>query len=207
MKLRTKIKITLFVCVAFFSLSTVQAQGYTKGYFSAGWQYGAPLSTGFADKGSGYGLFFDCGYYLNPFFSMGVFINHQKNYEYIPRQTYPVGETATVTTDQQHRITQLPFGVSMRYRFYTGMFQPYVGAKVGTNYTSTYSDFHTVTVYDERWGVHLSPEVGIAIFPFEHKRLGFNVSGYYSYSSNQNTLYNYELNGVNNAGFRLGLIF
>lgn len=207
MKLRTKIKALVLLCVLFCATPQLQAQGYTRGYISAGWQYNVPFSTGFTDKASGYGLYFDGGYYLTPFFSLGVFINHQQNYEYVPRQTHSISSTAEVNTDQQHRIKQLPFGISARYRFYTEKWQPYVSLKAGTSYISTYSDFHTLSVYDQTWGFHLSPEIGVALFPFQHSRLGFNLAAYYSYSSNHNEMILYDMKGVNNAGLRLGLIF
>lgn len=185
----------------------IMAQGYSKGHISAGWQYGSPILTGFADKASGYGIYFDGGYYVNPFLSIGAFLNYQTNYEYVPRATYPIGTTGAVTTDQQHCIRQLPFGASVRYRLFTGKWQPFFGAKLGANYMHAYSDFHTVRVYENTWGFHISLEIGMAFYPFKSSRLGLNLTGYYSYSTNQSAILHYDMNGVNNLGFRLGLIF
>lgn len=193
--------------VMLMCISPILAQGYTRGHFSGGWQYGSPFSTGFADKPSGYGMYFDGGCYINPFLSIGGFVSFQTNYEYVPRATYPVGVTGAVTTDQQHGMHQIPFGAYVRYRLFTGIFQPFFGAKVGVNYMYSYSDVPTARYYDDTWGFHISPEIGVAIFPFKHNRLGFNIAGYYSYSTNQSQIFSYDMRGVNNAGFRLGLIF
>ncbi len=200
---RQIVAIVLFlICVI-----PVLAQGYTRGHFSVGWQYGSPFATDFADNPSGYGMSFDGGYYINPFLSVGGFVSFQRNYEYVPRATYPVGETGSVTTDQQHCLHQIPFGAYLRYRLFTGTFQPFFGIKAGANYMYAYSDLPTARYYDDTWGFHLSPEIGVAIFPFKDSRLGFNIAGYYSYSTNQSMIFSYDMNGVNNAGFRLGLIF
>ena len=47
------------------------------------------------------------------------------------------------------------------------------------------------------------PEKGVRIKMEED--LGFQVAAYYSYSSNKNS--NYDMNGINNLGFKLGLAF
>lgn len=148
MKTYIKLKITV-LSVFLFSAVSAFSQGYTRGHFSGGWQYGSPLSTDFADKASGYGMYFEGGYYLNPFLSVCGFVNFQKNYEYVPRATYPVGETGAVTTDQQHCLHQIPFGAYMRYRLFTGMFQPFFGVKAGANYMYAYSDLPTARYYDD----------------------------------------------------------
>ena len=70
---------------------------------------------------------FEGGYYFPNNFGVGAFIAYHTNNEYIPRQTFPVGETSTVTTDQQHSVFQLPFGATGRYRFLqTNVLEPYV---------------------------------------------------------------------------------
>lgn len=195
------------ITLALLSALPVMSQGYTPGYLSIGWQYGSPFSTGFADKPSGYGMYFDAGYYIDPFLSVGGYVNYHTNYEYIPRMTYPIGETASLTTDQQHCIRQVPFGVSTRYRLFTGRFQPFIGLKLGANYVYSYSDLPTGRYYDDTWGFNVSPEVGVAFFPFKNNSFGFNISGYYSYSTNHTTIFNYDFNGMNTAGFRIGVIF
>lgn len=200
-------KAIMLVLMLALSISATQAQQYTKSYFTGGWQYNVPLSTGFTDKASGYGFYLEGGYNINPYLSVGLFLNYQTNYEYVPRQTYPVSSTGEVTTDQQHGIRQLPFGASLRYRFLTGMWQPYVSAKVGANHMYAYSDFYTLRAYDDTWGLHLSPEIGISIYPFPTKRIGFNVAAYYGYSTNKSNVLFYDMNGINNTGFRLGFIF
>lgn len=195
------------IAILLLCIVPAAAQGYSKGHVSVGWQYGSPISTGFADKASGYGMYLDGGYYVNPFLSVGLFINYQTNYEYVPRTTYAVGPSASVTTDQQHCLRQLPFGVSLRYRLFTGKWQPYMGVHIGANYMHAHSDLYTVRVYDETWGFHISPEIGVAFYPFKSMNLGINLTGYYSYSTNQSALLHYEIDGVNKLGFRLGFIF
>ncbi|WP_195333765.1 hypothetical protein [Bacteroides salyersiae] len=71
----------------------------------------------------------------------------------------------------------------------------------------SYSDFYTVRVYDDTWGFHISPEIGMVVYPFNLYQLGLNVSGYYSYSTNHSSILHYDMNGINNLGFRLGLVF
>ena len=78
---------------------------------------------------------FEGGYYVLPDLSIGAFINYHTNNEYISRQTLPISNSAALTTDQQHSVFQLPFGFATHYRFSDGACQPYIGLKLGANYT------------------------------------------------------------------------
>ena len=58
---------------------------------------------------------------------------------------------------------------------------------------------------DSNWGVYASPEVGLVWYPFEKADVGFQLAAYYSYSSNRNK--DYDMRGINNLGFKLGIAF
>ena len=108
---------------------------------------------------------FEGGYYILPDLSIGAFINYHTNNEYISRQTLPISNSAALTTDQQHSVFQLPFGFATHYRFSDGACQPYIGLKLGANYTKMSSDFYIYEVKDNTWGFYVSPEVGVNIYP------------------------------------------
>ena len=135
-----KSKLTGWAAVAVAALllpSVGRAQGNDNIYLNIDWQYNVPLGASFADKSSGWGMNFEGGYYFPNNFGVGAFIAYHTNNEYIPRQTFPVGETSTVTTDQQHSVFQLPFGATGRYRFLqTNVLEPYVALKLGAKYAA-----------------------------------------------------------------------
>ena len=95
---------------------------------------------------------FEGGYYILPDLSIGAFINYHTNNEYISRQTLPISNSAALTTDQQHSVFQLPFGFATHYRFSDGACQPYIGLKLGANYTKMSSDFYIYEVKDNTLG-------------------------------------------------------
>lgn len=183
------------------------AQISTKTYYNIDWQFNAPLKNHFSDKASGWGMNFEGGYYVAPNFAMGLFLNYHTNNEYIPRQTFPLDGTSTVTTDQQHSIFQLPFGATAKYRFSDGVCQPYIGVKLGANYTKYASDFYIVEVSDKTWGFYASPEIGMSIYPFSNNAFGFHLALFYSYSTNKGSVLHYNVDGMNNLGFRVGMAF
>ena len=96
---------------------TASSQITDKGYFDIDWQFNIPINTGFADKAAGWGMSFDGGYYLTDNLGIGAFVTYSTNNKYVETQTLMLSETSALTTDQQHSIFQLPFGVSVRYRF------------------------------------------------------------------------------------------
>jgi hypothetical protein len=85
------------------------------------------------------------------------------------------------------------------------MFQPYVEAKIGTEYSSQNTYMSTFVSRDDNWGFYISPEVGMTVYPFQNEDFGFQLAAYYSYSTNKSTAYN--LKGINNLGFKLGIAF
>lgn len=111
-----------------------KAQINPRAYYQIGWQFDFPVNSGFTDKMNDLGLYLDAGYYLTPNISLGGFINLNTRSEYVPRQTFTEG-TTSVNTDQVRSSIQIPFGVSLRYRFaWRSHWQPYIGAKLGVNY-------------------------------------------------------------------------
>ena len=131
---------------------------------------------------------------------------YHTNNEYISRQTLPISNSAALTTDQQHSVFQLPFGFATHYRFSDGACQPYIGLKLGANYTKMSSDFYIYEVKDNTWGFYVSPEVGVNIYPWTNS-IGFHLAAFYSYSTNKGTVFNYDMDKLNNFGFRLGVAF
>jgi len=112
-----------------------KAQMTDNGYANIDWQFNFPLNNHFADKGSGWGMNFEGGYFLTSNFALGGFLAYHSNHEYFSRQTLPVGTSGSLNTDQQHTVFQLPFGLATRYAWNRGgAFQPYVGVKLGTQY-------------------------------------------------------------------------
>ena len=130
-----KSKLFGFVAAVVVALSlpaTGHSQILYNGYFNIDWQYNWPLGDSYADKSSGWGMNFEGGYYFPSNVGLGAFIAFHTNNKYIPRQTFPIGGTGAITTDQQHSVFQLPFGVTGRYRFTQGrVLEPYVAVKVG----------------------------------------------------------------------------
>lgn len=202
------IRLMAIVAITLAFALPANAQITPNSFFNVNWQFNAPLKTDFADKASGWGMSFEGGGYIAKNFGLGVFLNYQTNNKYIPRQTFPLNDNSTVTTDQQHSIFQLPFGATMRYRFaHYVVGQPYIGVKLGANYTKFSSDFYILEVRDKTWGFYVSPELGIDLYPFATNSIGFHLALYYSYSTNKGTVLHYNIDGINNIGFRLGVAF
>ena len=89
-----------------------KAQMTDNGYANIDWQFNFPLNNHFADKGSGWGMNFEGGYFLTSNFALGGFLAYHSNHEYFSRQTLPVGTSGSLNTDQQHTVFQLPFGLA-----------------------------------------------------------------------------------------------
>lgn len=193
--------------LSLFALTTpAQGQISPDTYFNVDWQINLPLGNKFAGNGSGWGANFEGGYYLTPGFALGGFINYHTNHEYVPRKTLTLSDASALTTDQQHSLFQLPFGVTTHYRFDVRAFQPYVGIKVGAEYAKLTSDFNIYEMSDHNWGLYLSPEVGFEYYPWPYG-IGFHAAIYYSYSTNQGKLLDTKVHSLNNLGFRVGLAF
>jgi hypothetical protein len=83
--------------------------------------------------------------------------------------------------------------------------QPYIEAKIGTEYSELNTYMSTFVSRSDNWGFYVSPEIGFCWFPFSQTDFGFQLSAYYSYATNRNNAYN--MHGINNLGFKLGVAF
>jgi hypothetical protein len=65
----------------------------------------------------------------------------------------------------------------------------------------------TFRVYDDCWGFYMSPEIGTNLWLNSEKSFGFNMSAYYSFSTNKAKVLDGHVNQVNNMGVRVGVAF
>ena len=199
----------IYIMAAAAALLTVSfqadAQMGKKYYINGGWQFNGTLANGFAESAQGYGAYMEGGYYVTPMFAVGAFASFNTNTEYVPEKTYTFSDMSALTTDLDRSIYQVPFGATMRYRFLRTMFQPYVEAKMGAEYSSQNTYMSTFVNKHDNWGFYISPEIGMTFFPFERTDFGFQLAVYYSYATNQNKAV--DINGLNNLGFKLGIAF
>lgn len=211
MIMKTAILKKCFLAVAL--LVAVSANGYaqwdaSKAHLTVDWQMHAPLSTGFADKISGWGMNFEGTYDITRHWALGAFINFHTNHNYIPRQTLPISSGASLTTDQLRSAFQLPFGLTAAYSLSaSGSIRPYLGAKAGAVMTRYSTYYGTGGVYDKPWGFYVSPEIGVKVYPWKGHRIGLHLAGYYSYLTNQISTLTMNVDGQSGAGFRVGVIF
>lgn len=189
----------------FFTAAQANAQMSKPYYVNAGWQFNATVGNDFVQSAQGYGAYIESGYFVTPMIAVGGFASYNTNNEYIPKQTYTFDDKSALTTDLDRSIYQVPLGAQLRVRFMRTEFQPYVQAKIGTEYSSQTTYMSTFVSRDENWGFYVSPEVGFTVFPFERTDFGFQFAAFYSYATNRNR--SYDLNGLNNLGFKLGIAF
>ena len=182
MKTIKHISLWVVVATCMVAVSTRgNAQAVSSTYFNVDWQFNAPVGNSYADKASGWG---------------------------IDRQTLMLKSNSALTTDQQHSLFQLPFGLLAKYRFTTdGILEPYATVKLGANYSRMSSYLQAWEIYDDTWGFTVSPEIGVSIFPNPSVRYGFHVALYYNYATNKSKVLTYDIDGRNNIGFRLGVSF
>ena len=190
-----------------FMLAAAQADAQMgkRTYVNGGWQFNGTIKNEVAESAQGYGAYIESGFYVTPMFAIGGFASFSSNDQYYPSQTYTFADKSALTTDMFKSIYQVPFGSTMRLRFARSMFKPYVEAKIGTEYSSQSTYMSTFVSRDDNWGFYVSPEVGMTVYPFERDDFGFQLALYYSYSTNKSTEYN--MKGINNLGFKLGIAF
>lgn len=199
-------RVMAIVALALVFAMPAKAQLSDNGYANIDWQFNVPLSNNFADKASGWGMNFEGGYFVTPNIGLGLFLNYHSNHEYIGRETLPVNG-GHITTDQQHTIFQLPFGVAARYQFNRGgAWQPYFGVKLGTEYAKARSNYNIFQSSDDSWGFYVSPEVGLNVYPWAYGP-GLHLAVYYSYGTNKADVLTYSVDKLNNFGFRVGVSF
>lgn len=173
-------------------------------YLSGMWQFNFPAGNNYSNVGSGWGADIEGYYKIMPNLDAGLFINWQSNNKYVGRRTYTAG-TSSVTMDQDRSLFQLPFGVMGNYILKNGMFEPYVGLKMGANYAKYRTFSNVFETKDDNWGFFVSPEIGLTFYPMQDHTVGFKLSGYYGYATNKYHSY-YDMDGINNLGFRLGIV-
>ena len=138
-------------------------------------------------------------------FAVGGFASFNTNNQYFPKQTYTYSDKSALTTDIDKSIYQVPFGTTLRVRFLRGMVQPYAEAKIGTEYSTQNIYMSTFVTRQDNWGFYVSPEIGLTFFPFSQNDFGFQFAAFYSYATNRNKTFN--IDGINNVGFKLGIAF
>ena len=201
------LRVLAIAAIALAFAMPAKAQLSNNGFANIDWQFNAPLSNGFADKASGWGMNFEGGYFVTSNIGLGVFMNYHSNHEYVGRQNIQVNN-GILNTDQQHTIFQLPFGATARYQFNRGgAWQPYFGVKLGAEYAKVRSNYNIYETRDNTWGFYASPEIGLNVFPWAYGP-GLHLAVYYSYGSNKaDNVLTYNVDGLNNFGFRVGLSF
>ena len=199
--------IYIFATAAAFILAAAQADAQMgkRTYVNGGWQFNGTIKNEVAESAQGYGAYIESGFYVTPMLAIGGFASFNSNDQYYPSQTYTFADKSALTTDLFKSIYQVPFGSTLRLRFARSMFQPYLEAKIGTEYSSQSTYMSTFVSRDDNWGFYVSPEVGMTVYPFEKDDFGFQLALYYSYSTNKSTEYN--MKGINNLGFKLGIAF
>jgi uncharacterized membrane protein len=188
-------------------LTAVQANAQMgkRYYINGGWQFNGTLANNVAESAQGYGAYMEGGYYLTPMFAVGGFASFSSNDQYYGTQTYTFDDHSALTTDVTKSIYQVPFGATLRCRFLRTQLQPYLQAKIGAEYSEQNTYMSTFVSRSDNWGFYVSPEIGLAWFPFSQTDFGFQLAAYYSYATNQNK--SYGMNGINNLGFKLGIAF
>jgi hypothetical protein len=184
---------------------TADAQMGKREYINIGWQFNGTVGNSFVETASGYGAYIEGGYYITPMFAVGGFASFNTNNDYIPKQTYTFKDQSALTTDVDRSIYQVPFGLTMRTRFMRGELQPYLGTKIGAEFSTQSTYMSTFVNRHDNWGFYMSPEVGLTYFPFDKTDVGFQFAVYYSFCTNKNS--DYDLKGIKNLGFKLGLAF
>lgn len=185
--------------------ATADAQMGKKEYVNLGWQFNATVGNPFVKTAQGYGAYIEGGYYVTPMFAIGGFASFNTNNDYIPKETYTFDDQSALTTDLDRSIYQVPFGVSMRTRFMRNEFQPYLGTKIGPEFSTQSTYMSTFVNRHDNWGFYLSTELGFVYYPFPANDFGFQFAAFYSFCTNRNK--DYDIKGINNVGFKLGIAF
>ena len=199
------IHILAAVTALFLAAVEADAQMGKREYVNIGWQFNGTLGNPFVKTAQGYGAYIEGGYYLTPSFALGGFASFNTNNDYIPKQTYTFDDQSALTTDVDRSIYQVPFGLTMRTRFLRGEFQPYLGTKIGAEFSTQSTYMSTFVNRHDNWGFYMSPEVGFVYYPFQKTDVGFQLAVYYSFCTNKNSAY--DIKGIDNLGFKLGVAF
>ncbi len=193
------------VVVALLATTQANAQMGKRYYINGGWQFNGTIANKVAESAQGYGAYMEGGFYVTPMLAIGGFVSFNSNDQYYGKQTYYFDDHSALTTDLTRSLYQVPFGSTLRCRFTRSQFQPYIEAKIGTEYAQQSTYLSTYVSRQDNWGFYISPEVGFTWFPFDRADFGFQLAAYYSYATNHNKSLN--MNGINNLGFKLGVAF
>ena len=193
------------VVVALLATTQANAQMGKRYYINGGWQFNGTIANKVAESAQGYGAYMEGGFYVTPMLAVGGFASFNSNDQYYGQQTYYFDDHSALTTDLTRSLYQVPFGSTVRCRFTRSQFQPYIEAKIGTEYSQQSTYLSTYVSRQDNWGFYISPEIGFTWFPFSQADFGFQLAAYYSYATNHNKSLN--MNGINNLGFKLGVAF
>lgn len=200
----------VLLIISLITTSETKAQQVYKPYFgNVDWQFNAPFSNDFTNRASGWGANFEGGYFVTSKIGLGLFVSYSSNHKSIPTETLHPTSTSALTAKQERSLFQVPFGINMRYRMKStsNICDPYVGLKLGTSYVQLSSYMSSFRVYDDSWGFYMSPEVGTNLWLNGEKSFGFNMSVYYSFSTNKAHVLDGNVNQLNNVGVRVGIAF
>ena len=84
------VRVLAIAALALVFAMPAKAQLSDNGYANIDWQFNVPLSNGFADDASGWGMNFEGGYFVTPNLGLGLFLNYHTNHEYVGRETFSV---------------------------------------------------------------------------------------------------------------------
>ena len=188
-----------------FTAVQANAQMGKRYYINGGWQFNGTIANNVAESAQGYGAYMEGGFYVTPMIAIGGFASFNSNDQYYGKQTYTFDDHSALTSDVTKSIYQVPFGTTIRCRFLRSEIQPYIEAKIGTEYSELNTYMSTFVSRSDNWGFYVSPEIGFCWFPFSQTDFGFQLSVYYSYATNRSNAYN--MHGINNLGFKLGVAF
>lgn len=190
---------------AVMSAAAANAQCGKRWYIDAGWKFNGTISNNVVESAQGWGAYIEGGYYVLPKLAVGAFADYGTNNRYFPKTTWQYPDGSALTSDYSRSLFQVPFGATLRYRFTRTRFQPYVEARLGADYARQSTYMSTFRLSDDNWGFYAAPEVGFTWHPFNRSNFGFQFAVYYAYSTNRSDFY--QMNGINNLGFKLGLSF
>lgn len=188
-----------------FTAVQANAQMGKRYYINGGWQFNGTIANNVAESAQGYGAYMEGGFYVTPMIAIGGFASFNSNDQYYGKQTYTFDDHSALTSDVTKSLYQVPFGATLRCRFLRSQLQPYIEAKIGTEYSEQNTYMSTFVSRSDNWGFYISPEIGLCWFPFSQTDFGFQLAAYYSYATNRNNAYN--MHGINNLGFKLGVAF
>ena len=77
-----RLKISAFVAIAIVCILPGHAQTSENFYSNIDWQFNFPISNSFAQRGSGWGMNFEGGYYLTENLAIGGFLAYHSNHKY-----------------------------------------------------------------------------------------------------------------------------